>query len=60
MVEVIQIPVPDRNASVSDLFASCVGAFGGFGLGAAANNVLELMRERFSRRAKSAPSRSSH
>lgn len=60
LVEMIQIPVADREASVTDLFASWVGAFGGFGLGAAANNVLELMRERFSRQAKPAPSRSSH
>lgn len=53
LVEVIQIPIPDRTASVSDLFASCVGAFGGYGLGAAASNVLDLMRERFSRQRQS-------
>jgi len=52
LVEIIQIPIPDRTASVSDLFASCVGAFGGFGLGAAASNVLDLMRERFSRQSQ--------
>jgi VanZ family protein len=44
MVEIIQIPIPDRTASMSDLFASVVGCFGGFGLGAAATTVFDLAR----------------
>lgn len=48
LVEIIQIPIPGREASLSDLFASVVGAFGGFGLGAAAWNVYEAVRERLS------------
>lgn len=55
IVEIIQIPVPDRQASWSDLFASSVGSFAGFGIGAAAMNLFEAMRERFSARAKPAP-----
>ncbi|HEV7693707.1 MAG TPA: VanZ family protein [Hyphomonadaceae bacterium] len=43
-VEIIQIPIPDRTASLSDLLASVIGSFGGFGLGAAATTVLELVR----------------
>jgi VanZ family protein len=46
-VEIIQIPIPDRSASWSDLFNSAIGSFGGFGLGAAATTVLDLMRENF-------------
>ena len=46
LVEIIQIPVPDREASMSDLLASTAGAFGGFGLGAAAWNLFETMRGR--------------
>jgi VanZ family protein len=48
LVELVQIPIPYRSASVADMFASMVGAFAGFGLGAAAANVLELVRGRFS------------
>jgi VanZ family protein len=44
LVEIIQIPVPDRTASLSDLLASVIGSFGGFGLGSAATTVLELVR----------------
>jgi VanZ family protein len=44
IVEIIQIPVPGRTASWGDLFASSVGAFGGFGLGAAAINLAETLR----------------
>jgi VanZ family protein len=44
LVEIIQIPIPDRTASLSDLLASVIGSFGGFGLGAAATTVLELVR----------------
>lgn len=43
-VEIIQIPIPDRTASLSDLLASVIGSFGGFGLGAAATTVLDLVR----------------
>lgn len=49
VVEIIQIPIPDRSASVSDLFASGVGAFAGFGLGAAALGVWDMLRGRVSR-----------
>jgi VanZ family protein len=45
-VEIIQIPIPDRSASVSDLFASGVGGLAGFGLGAAIVSLWELVRER--------------
>jgi VanZ family protein len=45
-VEIIQIPIPDRSASVSDLFASGVGALAGFGLGAAIISLWEMVRER--------------
>ena len=44
LVEIIQIPVPDREASMSDLLASTAGAFGGFGGGAAAGNLFETVR----------------
>lgn len=44
VVEWIQIPIPDRSASLSDLLASFVGAFAGFGFGAAAGNVAALAR----------------
>ena len=55
LVEIIQIPVPDRQASWSDLFASSVGSFAGFGIGALVLNVFEIMREQFSTRAKASP-----
>lgn len=45
-VEIIQIPIPDRSASVSDLFASGVGGMAGFGLGAAVISVWEILRGR--------------
>ena len=45
-VEIIQIPIPDRSASVSDLFSSGVGALAGFGLGAAIISLWEIVRER--------------
>jgi VanZ family protein len=45
LVEAIQIPIPNRNASVRDLFNSTTGTFGGFGLGAAATMMLYLMRD---------------
>ena len=45
-VEIIQIPIPDRSASVSDLFASWVGGMAGFGLGAAVISVWEILRGR--------------
>lgn len=54
LVEIIQIPVPDRQASWSDLFASSVGSFAGFGIGATAMNLFEVLRERISGRAKPA------
>src|SRR5689334_9896773 len=44
LVEIIQIPVPDRTASLSDLLASVIGSFAGFGLGSAATNALEFVR----------------
>jgi VanZ family protein len=50
LVEIIQIPIPDRTASLSDLLASFIGAFGGFGFGAAVTTVLELVRARTSGR----------
>jgi VanZ family protein len=46
LVEVIQIPVPDRNASLSDLAASLVGAFAGYGFGSAAATFTGLVRGR--------------
>lgn len=58
LVEIIQIPVPDRSASVGDLFASTAGAFGGFGLGAGAWNLFETMRGKISAQAKPSPQRS--
>ncbi len=45
-VEIIQIPIPDRSASVSDLFASGVGGLAGFGLGAAIVSLWQMVRER--------------
>lgn len=45
-VEILQIPIPDRSASVSDLFASGVGAMAGFGLGAAVITLWEILRAR--------------
>ena len=47
VVELVQIPLPGRTASIGDLFASTAGAFGGFGLGAAALSALELVRGGF-------------
>jgi VanZ family protein len=44
LVEIIQIPIPYRTASLSDLFASLVGGLAGFGLGVAATTVLDLAR----------------
>ena len=46
IVEIIQIPVPDRNASLKDLLASSIGGFAGFGFGAAAITMLRLARAR--------------
>ena len=45
-VEAIQIPIVGRNASVSDLFASGIGAFAGFGFGAAALITWDIIRQR--------------
>ena len=45
-VEIMQIPIPDRSASVSDLFASGVGGLAGFGTGAAVISLWELLRGR--------------
>ena len=47
-VEAIQIPIVGRNASVSDLFASGIGAFAGFGFGAAALITWDIIRQRIS------------
>jgi VanZ family protein len=46
VVEIIQIPIPDRTASLSDLLASFIGAFAGFGFGGAATTMLGLARSR--------------
>lgn len=46
VVEIIQIPVPGRNASLTDLLASCIGTFFGFGLGAALTAAYEQVRGR--------------
>lgn len=43
-VEIIQIPIPDRSASVSDLFASWVGALAGFGMAAAVHTAWSIVR----------------
>jgi VanZ family protein len=43
-IEIIQIPIPDRSASVSDVVASGIGGFAGFGLGAAVFSLLAVMR----------------
>jgi VanZ family protein len=51
-VEIIQIPIPDRTASWSDLFNSAIGGFGGFGLGAAATALLDEMRGSLSPRVR--------
>ncbi len=45
VVEWIQIPIPNRTASLSDLLASLVGAFAGFGLAAALATAWELVRK---------------
>lgn len=45
LVEIIQIPIAGRTASVSDLFASGVGGFGGFGLGAAILMAWDIVRK---------------
>jgi VanZ family protein len=57
LIELIQIPLPSRTASLSDLVASTVGGFGGFGLAAAAVSVLEALRGGFSGSLTSAPQR---
>jgi VanZ family protein len=46
IVEIIQIPIPDRSASLSDLFASFIGAFCGFGFGAAVTTAYEQVRRK--------------
>jgi VanZ family protein len=56
-VEIIQIPVPDRNASLTDLFASIIGGFAGFGFGQAATTMLDLVRARTSDRPQRSSSR---
>lgn len=43
ILECIQIPFPDRTVSLSDLLASIVGAFAGFGFVAAAETGLALI-----------------
>ena len=50
IVEIIQIQIPDRTASLSDLLASFIVSFAGFGFGAAAMTVLALAREQISGR----------
>ena len=57
VVEWIQIPIRDRTASLSDLLASIVGAFAGFGFGVAARTTLALLRERISSAGQAQPSR---
>jgi VanZ family protein len=47
-VEAIQVPIVGRNASISDLFASGIGAFAGFGFGAAALITWDIIRQRIS------------
>jgi VanZ family protein len=54
-VEAIQIPVPDRNADIYDLAASAIGAFAGFGIGAAIVWLWEELRAKLSRQAKRSP-----
>jgi VanZ family protein len=49
VVECIQIPIQGRTASLSDLLASLVGAFAGFGFCVAVGMVQALMREQISR-----------
>jgi VanZ family protein len=44
VVEWAQIPIQGRTASLSDLLASIVGGFAGFGFGAAAETALTLVR----------------
>ena len=46
VVEWIQIPIRDRTASLSDLLASFVGVFAGFGFCAAAATALTLVSSR--------------
>ena len=56
VVEMIQIPIHDRTASLSDLCASFVGAFAGFGFCAAATTTLGLASPRsHGRRNRCAP-----
>ncbi len=57
IVEWIQIPIPDRTASLSDLLASIVGMFAGYGLCVAAGTAWEMARRRISSRAVAQPSR---
>jgi VanZ family protein len=46
IVEIIQIPVPDRTASLSDLVASTIGSFAGLGFGSAATSLWGLIQKK--------------
>ncbi len=56
VVEWIQIPIPDRTASLSDLLASIVGVFAGYGFCVATGTMWELVRGRISSQAQVRPS----
>lgn len=51
-VEVVQIPIPDRLADIFDFAASALGAFAGFGMGAALVWLWDEVRGQLSARAK--------
>ncbi len=55
LVEIIQIPIAGRTTSISDLFASGVGGFGGFGLGAAILMAWDVFRRQISPEGTPAP-----
>jgi VanZ family protein len=57
VVEWIQIPIHDRTASLSDLLASIVGVFAGFGFCVAGGTALALVRGQISSRERTPASR---
>lgn len=57
VVEWVQISIDGRTPSLSDLLASIVGGFAGFGFGAAAETALTLVREKVRSRQRGQVSR---
>ena len=56
VMECMQIPIRDRTASLSDLLASIVGVFAGYGFCVATGTMWELVRGRISSQAQVRPS----